>query len=435
MTYEITTEVLAKAINETKETVQIKTETVTLEIQDQKIDFQIILKAASDKNNQLNAMAIAPIVNGQPDYQQVAVVFAGTNMPQETGATGFGTAIDALSGSLSGEYYLAEAFLKQTQKKLAQQNGTITDVAGFSQAGGYMMKMAAVHGQSNGFKTTSFDDWGNNQFATLTKAEQQWLNTHPEAFSRFQNDSWAEYSLRDHTYGNVFSISGVKGHHTLAKYFDGDLLHLERLAEDGIFAPNMTQAQVEKAAKIWAKKNGDGNPLTNDETEAKQRMQAYLKQYGYYSTVDFHAQWTKLNQLRKAFKASGGSLSANEEIYLDNHQALLTIQAASQTMKAGLAAMIAIYQAAIVEAEQLWTEGFERARLIGTDLSEIEIIEALASVGATQLSVVTEPTAFYEEKIAHAKQIGESFDQLISDIKSGIARLVESDRALASQIG
>ena len=96
-------------------------------------------------------------------------------MPQEKGASGFGTAIDSGFGGLSGEYKLAEDFLKETQKKVAKQNGNITDVAGFSQSGGYMMKMAAEHGRVSGFKTTSFDDWGKQQFDTLTKKEQEWL--------------------------------------------------------------------------------------------------------------------------------------------------------------------------------------------------------------------------------------------------------------------
>lgn len=430
MSNEITTEVLATAIDKTKESVQTNLKKVTLIIQGQKIDFQIVNKVASDGDNQLNAMAIAPIVNGQPDYNNVAVVYAGTNTWGETGKDGFATAAGAAVGSISGEYELAEDFLKQTQAEVARHNGTVTDVAGFSQSGGYMMKMAAEHGQESGFKTTSFDDWGRDQFDTLTKEEQQWLKEHPELLKRYQNDSWADYSGRDHEYGNVTAISGVGEHSTLSKYFDGDTLNLDRLAKDGIFAPNMTKAQVKEAAKNWAKKHGDWDPLTDDNKEAKNRVKEYLKLYGTYQIETL----SELMKLRKKLKVSGGGLSANEAIYLDDSQALLAVSRASMTMKNGVSAVIKIYQEAIIEAEHVWTDGLQRARLIGTELNEAEIIDALASAGATESTIVTEPTAFYEAKIAKAKQLGESFDTLATEIKSGIDKLVQGDKELASQL-
>jgi hypothetical protein len=322
MSSEITTEILAKAIDITKDIVQTKDDKVTLVIQNQDIDYQILNKAASDKDSQLNAMAIAPIVNGKPDYNNVAVVYAGTNSFGDTGSKGFVTAGGAATGGLSGEYDDAQAFLKQTQDKIAQHNGTITDVAGFSQSGGYMMKMAAEHGKEMGFQTTSFDDWGRDQFGTLTQEQQKWLKNNPDLLRRYQNDSWADWSGRDHKYGELSSISGIGEHNTLAKYFDGDTLNLDRLAEDGIFAPGMTKAQVELAAKNWAKKNGDWNPFTDDNTEVNARVKEYLKLYGTYRIVDL----AELKKLRMKLKKSGGGLSKNEEIYLDNSEALKALR-------------------------------------------------------------------------------------------------------------
>jgi hypothetical protein len=49
-------------------------------------------------------------------------------------------------------------------------------------------------------------------------------------------------------------------HNTLANYFDGDDLDLDRLAKDGIFAPNMTLEQVKLAAKVWAKTKSKSSP-------------------------------------------------------------------------------------------------------------------------------------------------------------------------------
>ncbi|MGG5342888.1 hypothetical protein [Enterococcus sp. AZ192] len=432
MSNETTTEILAKSIDITKETVQKKNigDNIKLELGKEKKYYQILNKAASDKDNQLNAMAIAPIVNGKPDYNNVAVVYAGTNTWEDTGKWGFTTAGGALTGGLSGEYNDAQAFLKETYDKVAKHNGTITDVAGFSQSGGYMMKMAGEHGKEMGFQTTSFDDWGRDQFGTLTDDQLKWLKNNPDLLTRYQNDSWADWSGRDHNYGNVSSISGIGEHNTLAKYFDGDTLNLDRLAKDGIFAPGMTKAQVELAAKNWAKKNGDGKFWTGDDAEAKARVKEYLKLYGTYRIADLE----DLKNLRKKLKKSGGGLSKNEEIYLDNSEALFAVTTASQTMKDGLFEVITIYQEAMIEAKQVWSEGLQHARSIGTELNESEITEALASVGATESSIVTEPTTFYKEQIAKAKQLGESFDSLVSEIKAGIDKLVQSDKELSSQL-
>ncbi|HAP5018560.1 TPA: hypothetical protein IUY23_002878, partial [Enterococcus faecalis EX166083VC07] len=69
MSNEITTETLAKAIDSTKETVQLNSDTVVLEIQEKTKDFRIIHKAASTQSSQLNAMSIAPLDDqGKPDY-------------------------------------------------------------------------------------------------------------------------------------------------------------------------------------------------------------------------------------------------------------------------------------------------------------------------------------------------------------------------------
>ncbi|MCA6712006.1 hypothetical protein LF875_12460, partial [Enterococcus faecalis] len=139
MSDEMTTEVLAKSIDSAKKIVQNRENGNKISIQGLEEDYYLINKAASTQSSQLNAMAIAPLDDqGKPDYNNVAVVYAGTNSFGDEGKKGFETAGTAFVGGLSEEYQEAEKFLKQTQQKIASQNGTITDVAGFSQSGGYM---------------------------------------------------------------------------------------------------------------------------------------------------------------------------------------------------------------------------------------------------------------------------------------------------------
>ncbi len=105
MSREITTEILANAIDETKDTVQTKNTNVRLKIQDKTQDFKIIHKAASTQSSQLKAMAIAPLDDqGKPDYNNVTVVYAGTNSFGDEGKKGFETAGTAFVGGFSSEY-------------------------------------------------------------------------------------------------------------------------------------------------------------------------------------------------------------------------------------------------------------------------------------------------------------------------------------------
>lgn len=142
-----------------------------------------------------------------------------------------------------------------------------------------------------------------------------------------------------------------------------------------------------------------------------------------------------LKSLKEKLSKSGGSLSSNESIYIEDSEALIVVSTASQIMKTGLSSVLAIYQDAIDEAEEVWNDGLARARSVGADLSESEILDALASMGATKSSIVAEPTVYYEGKIAEAKAIGESFDQLATEITTGITQLVQKDQDLMSQIG
>ena len=116
-----------------------------------------------------------------------------------------------------------------------------------------------------------------------------------------------------------------------------------------------------------------------------------------------YARMIELATLAKKLKASGGGLSTNEEIYLNDTEALIVIESASKSMEIGLEYVIKIYQDAILGAEEVWAEGIQRAQSIATELSYSEIIDALAAGGATKYAIVTKQTAYYEGKIAKAK--------------------------------
>lgn len=119
--------------------------------------------------------------------------------------------------------------------------------------------------------------------------------------------------------------------------------------------------------------------------------------------------------------------STNEEIFLDNTQALLAVELISQSMKIGLEYVIKIYQEAITEAEEIWENGIQLANALGTTLTYSDILSALEAGGVTKYSVVFQPTAYYRDKIANALEIEVNFNQLAAEIKASIEEVEQTE--------
>lgn len=349
-----------------------------------------VVDMKDDNKTGFQGMAVAPIVNGKPDYSQITVVAAGTDPSQANdlwSAPNNGKAPFQGKGQLG----VAEDFVKEVNRV---DGHTVTQLSGYSQSA-YMLEV----GGKLGIPTTVFNGWF--IYNNLSPEAQKFIKANPHLFVNYRHTKDMTTFLND------FNSDWYTGEDfgTIV-WIEGD-------------SHNIRGWKFDKEGKLIT----DGSVEEKSEVKMSQiQNQAALAMFS-------------LSVLKRKLKASGGGLSKNEAIYLDNSQALITVNTASQTMKTGLAEVIKLYQDAITEAEETWTEGLERARAIGTDLSEGEILEALESFGATKASVVTEPTAFYEGKIAKAKQLGESFDRLAEEIKAGIETLVQSDQALAEQLG
>ena len=89
----------------------------TLTVGDQQ--FQVIA-TESDPETGSDGMAVAPIVNGVPDYSSVAVIAAGTDPESEVNRPPLGfvsrdvaSAIEARQGYLSPQYPVLDKFIKE----------------------------------------------------------------------------------------------------------------------------------------------------------------------------------------------------------------------------------------------------------------------------------------------------------------------------------
>ncbi|EUJ30537.1 hypothetical protein MFLO_10378, partial [Listeria floridensis FSL S10-1187] len=141
-----------------------------------------------------------------------------------------------------------------------------------------------------------------------------------------------------------------------------------------------------------------------------------------------------LAHLKHVLATSGGGLSGAEEIFLDAAEALALTEGMKLTIQFELNALHKTYQKAIENADELWRDTLHDARTIGETLTEGEILEALASGGATETSIRTKPKAMYQKKIAKLKSIEKDYEELLTNMKKAMAKQLEKDQELARQI-
>lgn len=138
-----------------KDIVNPKNEINTLTVGDQQ--FQVIA-TESDPETGFDGMAVAPIVNGVPDYSSVAVIAAGTDPESEVNRPPLGivsrdvaSAIEARQEFLSPQYPVLDKFIQKLQ---ADGRYTIIQLSGYSQSA-YVHKAGAKYH----IPTTTFNAW------------------------------------------------------------------------------------------------------------------------------------------------------------------------------------------------------------------------------------------------------------------------------------
>lgn len=167
----------------------------------------------------------------------------------------------------------------------------------------------------------------------------------------------------------------------------------------------------------------EGNILTNKEGSL---------QLAKYATAQ---QLAAINIMRTSFTKSGGGLSSSEEIFLDAAEALAITQGMKQTIQGEIRALKDVFDKEIENAEELWRDTLSDARDIGSNLSESEILAALAWGGATEPKIVIDTVQDCEKSLVEATKIEQEYDKLLEQINEAIKSQLKTDQELAKQIG
>ena len=297
--------------------------------------------------NGFQGMVVAPVINGQPDYNQVVVAFAGTNatdwhlndLSADLSNVTFGFERD---GTLDSQFTSAQQFYDETARIYGVNN--IEAITGHSLGGALAQKVAAT----NHIPAVTFSSAGVG--SQLTKAEKAWINGKGKQFilnfmhKGDQVSSWTDASK----YGTTIYAGDFGGDSLLSGHF----LTSYRFDKNG--------SLIDDTGETW---NITDKGILKSGIDIIQN--------------DFKAILNDLNTLKRKFLASGGGLSTNEKIYLDDAQAFAVASTAGTEYDLSMVNLMNVYKNGIKRANEIWNERVSQSRQVGSLLENWEVYEAL----------------------------------------------------------
>ncbi|MFC0234470.1 lipase [Vagococcus entomophilus] len=382
-----------------------------------------VLKLKDNTSNGMQAMAVAPVnKDGKVDMSKVVIAYAGTNSDDnkdiqtdiQTVALGsekltldnnpVGSRASDVQGNGSGfdpkkvvttDSQATTALLFADEIKRLYPHAEIS-TTGHS-LGEYLALLAAAE---NKWRNVGFN--GADPYGILSEKAKKWVKNHPGMLTNYRNR------------GDAIRLNG---NGTGAEI----MISLEMGFKNPLDYHSLSNWKFDKDGKLLIP-NNDYN------------QKALLKQSQHYLMGAFALQLSTLSDLEKRLTQSGGGLSSNEKIYLDNQLALTATNTARKSYQSALAKVITTAQTAIQAAEQRWTNTLKEARKHIQELSESEMMSVLAEVGFTKQSIIVDPTEYFQSKIDQAKAMDEKFEKLSQEITNKIHELLKRDQELAEQL-
>lgn len=358
-----------------------------------------ILKIKTESSNGMQAMAIAPLnSNGYPDTTQLTVAYAGTNFGGDwrdvvTDIQTVGLSMKQF-GWNDGQAVSAQEFADWIKKTYPHAVVTTT---GHS-LGQYLAMMIAAENQ---WRNVGFN--GPDPYGILSPEARDWVKNNPGMLTNYRNFADLIGNLMGNGTGAEIRIG----------YFEGN-------------SPNPLKAH---ALTLWS--FDENGRLLIPSTTYSQMNEKELQQN---LMSKFVSSMYMIKSLEAKLMASGGGLSGTEELFLDASVARAIVVTASDVLKVAMSQIIKFYQASMDEAEELWTTIVSKARSVSSELSEAEMEDSLSAVGFTQAKIISSTCEEYQTKISEAREIGETFESLASEINSQIVAVVQQDQDLASQL-
>lgn len=368
-----------------KTNIDPKNETNTITTSDGQ-EFRV-LATKSDPKTGFDGLAVAPIVNGEPDYKNVAVIAAGTD-PGSPTKIDVGTAVAERESGLSPQYYAADRFVKEIMDDPRYE---VSQLSGYSQ-GSYMLKVGAKYH----IPTTTFNAWF--FYRSLSNEEKAFIDKNPAMFIDYRRNYDLVVFGNDFNHPELFNKSFLEMPDTIY-WLDGTSHNIG----DWEFDPITGQLVDDKG----------GKPLISGVYRAYANS---LRGMAHYK--DLKSKW------------SSGGISSSEEIYLDAAQGSILSSSMATAARTGADEVSALAKKANQELQEIWSKIDFTSY---TALAPYEVQALFASQGITQAQFIDTFQAETTQTVTKMNAFAQEFENLDKQLQEVIEKTVATDKQLAKE--
>lgn len=358
-------------------------------------EFRVIATKADPKTG-FDGMAVAPIVNGLPDYKSVAVISAGTDPKSPVNKLGPLTrdaagAVEARQTYLSPQYKVADQFVKEIMDNPQYE---VSQLSGYSQ-GAYMLKLGAKYH----IPTTTFNAWF--KYGALTEEEKQFLEKNSAMFVdyRRKNDDVVRYNDFNHPEWFISQNDISNSIPRTIYWIDGTSHRID----EWIFDPVTGQVIDSKGGKPLV------SGLYKAYADSLSRMQRYK---------ELKTRW------------ASNRISSSEEIYLDAAQGQILSSSMAAAARTGADEVATLAKVTKEEIEALWSK-IDFGSYTALSADEVEAI--FASQGVTRAQYVDAFEAEINHTDAQMSDSAAAFERLDSQLQAAIDQVLTTDAQLAKE--
>ena len=282
-------------------------------------EFRVVA-TKSDIETGFDVLAVAPIVNGEPDYKNVAVIAAGTDPDSPVNKTMFSSrdvnsAIIARQTYLSPQYKIADQFVKEIMDDPRYE---VSQLSGYSQ-GSYMLKVGAKYH----IPTTTFNAWF--KYGALTLEEKAFIESNPSMFIDYRRKNDDVVVWNDFNHPEWYNTTTTNSMPSTIHWLDGS----SHKIGDWEFDPVTGQLVDGKG----------GKPLISGVYRAYANS---LRGMAHYK--DLKSKWSK------------NGISSSEEIYLDAAQGSILSSSMATAARTGADEVSALAKKANQELQEIWSK-------------------------------------------------------------------------------
>ena len=356
-------------------------------------EFRVVA-TKSDTETGFDGLAVAPIVNGKPDYKNVAVIAAGTDPDSPVNKGMFGSrdvnsAIIARQTYLSPQYKVADQFVKEIMDDPRYE---VSQLSGYSQ-GAYMLKVGAKYH----IPTTTFNAWF--KYGALSLKEKAFIESNPSMFIDYRRKNDDVVVWNDFNHPEWYNTTTTNSMPNTIHWLDGTSHNIG----DWEFDPVTGQVVDGKG----------GKPLISGVYRAYANS---LRGMAHYK--DLKSKW------------SSGGISSSEEIYLDAAQGSILSSSMAAAARTGADEVSALAKKANQELQEIWSKIDFTSY---SALAPYEVEALFASQGITQAQFIDTFQAETDQTVTKMNASAQAFENLDKQLQEVIEKTVATDKQLAKE--